>query len=246
MLPFVILVACCCQTAPLAAQDCPRPRGKSAVEWRSQYLPSTVFSYARGRDVLYPALASANGGYIRTIYSGISFRLPEGDPTKALYALGVSTEHTWPRSHGAEEYPANADLHMLFPALESVNSMRGNLPYGEVDDSRTRKWILQDAVTRTRPPSENGRASELGPSSFEPADDEKGDLARAQFYFWLMYRESADGAYMESQLDDLLAWNAQDPPSHAERVRDGVIRQIQGNCNPFVWWPQLGRSVFGR
>lgn len=89
------------------------------------------------------------------------------------------------------------------------------------------------------PPDDADYVSKIGAEAFEPPDPVKGDLARAHFYFALMYPDRVDALFFERELPDLLAWHLADPPSREEMQRDSVIQAIQGNCNPFVRWPGL-------
>jgi len=45
-------------------------------------------------------------------------------------------------------------------------------------------------------------------------------------------------------LDTLLAWHFADPVSDTERIRNGRIKEIQGNGNPFVENPSLVEELF--
>jgi hypothetical protein len=171
------------------------------------------------------------------VYTGKEVPLTAGDPTQVLYRQGVSTEHSWPRSRGSDGWPAEADLHILFPADERTNSRRGNLPYGTVPDDEVVTWTADGDRFRGRPAGE--WVSRVGRDAFEPPDPVKGDLARAHLYFALTYPGRARGAFFDRELPDLVQWSMDDPPSREELVRDSVIQVIQGNCNPFVHWPEL-------
>lgn len=234
-----ILAACtiACAAPTALAQTCPPPLGDAPSVLRSQYRPVRVLSYSEGRDTLYAKWAAARRGTIRTVYTGLEVPLTQGDPTQVLYRQGVNTEHSWPRSRGADGYPAEADLHILFPSDERTNSRRGNLPYGTVPDDEVVAWSVNGDRFRGRPDDEY--VSRVGTDAFEPPDPVKGDLARAHLYFALVYPENVDTAFFSSELPDLLRWHLQDPPSRDELLRDSVIQAIQGNCNPFVRWPGL-------
>jgi hypothetical protein len=247
LLGTLALVACVAALAAPAAraQTCPPPLGDSPGMLRSQYAPRRVLSYNEGRDTLYAYWAEARGGTIRTVYTGQEVPLTEGDPTQVLYRQGVNTEHSWPRSRGSDGYPAEADLHMLFPSDERTNSRRGNLPYGEVTDARVRTWAVDGEAFEGPPRVDSDYVSRVGASAFEPPDPVKGDLARAHFYFALTYPDRVDALFFGRELPDLVAWHLADPPSREELQRDSVIQAIQGNCNPFVRWPALVGRWFG-
>src|SRR3546814_10866505 len=102
--------------------------------------------------------------------------------------------------------------------------------------------------------------------SFEPWDARKGDMARAVMYMAIRYeggreahtdqsepdleltdnrslivKTSGSPAYM-GLLSTLLAWHQADPPDDAERGRNEVVYSFQGNRNPFIDHPEIGRA----
>ncbi|WP_428266826.1 endonuclease [Haliangium sp.] len=189
--------------------------------------------YGRAREHMYgvsqPSI-DVHDGVIEGIYTGVT-QAPDG----STFPGGViNTEHSWPRSDGAEGEPMESDLHHLFPTKEEANTQRANYDFGET--------VCADAAC---PWNEGG--SERGPDSdgdtvFQVRPDYRGDIARAHFYFSVRYRLPIPGVgtgqeAVEEQV--LRAWHAQDPPSPRERRRNDVIEAVQGNRNPFVDYPGL-------
>jgi len=137
---------------------------------------------------------------------------------------GMNAEHTWPQGFFNKAAPMKSDLHHIFPTFIGVNGMRGSEPFGEVSS----------------PSYATDSGSKLGAEGFEPADTVKGDVARALLYFLVRYhdRKIKDGMdnkdFWTSRVEMFLRWNQQDPPDAAERRRNELIADYQGNRNPFV------------
>ena len=182
-------------------------------------------------------------------------------------------EHAVPKSWFNEDktdtnYPMYTDLHHLFPTDRSVNSMRSNYPYGEVDKSLkptkesdggfSKFGICDPAIGYT---SKSGK-----PRVFEPNDEYKGDLARVFFYMATAYESYKNGFgkerspknwtsdmftsdvypfFTEWALKMLLRWSQQDPVSEKEIKRNEGIYGFQENRNPFVDYPGLEQYIWG-
>jgi hypothetical protein len=141
----------------------------------------------------------------------------------------MNTEHTWPQSKFSKAFNKNlqkSDLHILFPVLENANSSRSNLEYGDV-------------VTPTSSPcpgAERGyTASGDHEPRFEPPDPQKGNAARAIFYFSVRYKLHVS----PEEESSLKAWNRLDPVDDAERTRNESIFEAQKDRNPFIDYPEL-------
>lgn len=133
-------------------------------------------------------------------------------------------EHIWPKSLSGGLYTsvsgstisAGSDLHQLRPASTSINSSRGNKPYG---------------------PTTND-------TYFEPRDEIKGDVARILFYMSIRYDMDIEVLGVVSDLDLLLTWHESDPVDFYEMYRNEQIQAIQGNYNPFIDNPWLVELIF--
>jgi len=140
-------------------------------------------------------------------------------------------EHLWVKSCGIGKTGADyTDLHNLRPCDSRTNSRRGNKFYDVSTDK----------------------------DSWEPADEVKGDIARAMFYMAVRYEggetdtidlelgEETDydkGVF--GKLSTLLKWHKDDPVSDEERKRNDLVEEMQGNRNPFVDEPEAVGKVFG-
>ncbi|MEH1998895.1 MAG: endonuclease [Nostoc sp.] len=206
-------------------------------ELAKEYTPRKTLNYDRARDEMF-GIIDNQAGIVTDIYASYPIRLiGNGDPSQEADKLGLNTEHVWPQSKGANKGNAQSDLHHLFPAREDINSERGNKPFDDIADTSTKKWYRNDIVQSTIPSSAIDEFSESAASKFEPREKVKGDIARAIFYFYTIYRDQAkkvDENYFQNQRQTLCKWNQQDPPDITEIERSHAIAKFQGNDNPFV------------
>ncbi|GAA6137245.1 endonuclease [Arenicella sp. 4NH20-0111] len=164
-------------------------------------------------------------------------------------------EHSFPRSwFGGSVEPMNSDVHHIFASDGKVNSIRSSYPYGEVSNPST--------VTNNG--SKLGTESGYGYGStvFEPIDEFKGDIARAQFYVATRYQSSIaswenNSSYSNAALNGtagyafenwyvnlLKSWHQQDPVSQKERDRNDDAFIYQGNRNPFIDHPEYVNAIW--
>ncbi|MCA9255823.1 MAG: endonuclease [Phycisphaerales bacterium] len=204
---------------------------------RAHYAPKKSLDYKSARRAMFSKIDNKEG-VVRLVYTG--GRIETRDiPDHRV----VNTEHTWPRSRFGRSRDAEkmkTDLHHLFPTANRVNSARGNSPFEEIPDEKTRRWWRSAKEERGIPKKDIDEYSESTPSAFEPREDHKGNVARAMVYFYVMYEERGiDTAWFRPQAETFKAWNKLDVVDDAERSRSGAIAEIQGNENPFVLDPTL-------
>lgn len=255
--------------------------GKKGTELKTALFqiisPHQVLSYTPGVWEAINTYDLREDGKIWDIYSGISNFTPKADQDKGeeIDQEGVvyNREHAMPKSWFNEDktdtqYPMYTDLHHLFPTDRSVNSMRSNYPYGELDKSLnptkqsaggfSKFGICDPAIGYT---VVNGK-----PRVFEPNDEYKGDLARVFFYMATAYESYKNGFgkerspknwtsdmftsdvypfFTEWALKMLLRWSQQDPVSEKEIKRNEGIYGFQENRNPFVDYPGLEQYIWG-
>lgn len=140
----------------------------------------------------------------------------------------INTEHTWPQSRfgGADRGLQKADLHHLFPTDSQMNSTRSSLHFGDV---------VRDRETLKCPHNRVGRGARGGEDVFEVPDTQKGNTARAVFYFATRYKLSIDA----SEEKTLREWDKEDPVDAEEFERNNKIEELQGNRNPFIDFADL-------
>ncbi|WP_456429575.1 endonuclease I family protein [Rhodocaloribacter sp.] len=238
----------------------------------AHYKPAVTLPYDQARDTLFAVIENAGDDSLRGVYTGYALYLdPAKDPTKEACngdgddnpsscsgSLNINTEHAWPQSYGAASGAPRQDMHHLFPARADVNSTRNNHPFADIDETATDKWFRLGATLTTLPGTLLSEYSEFDAEAavFEPRDARKGDIARAMFYFYTMYRAEADAAvatntglsgadFFELQKNTLLAWHNADPPDAAEQARSQAIAAYQdGKENPYVLDPTLVERAF--
>jgi endonuclease I len=123
-------------------------------------------------------------------------------------------EHTWPDSLQPQDASnsstgAIADPHVLRPCNPSINSSRGNKPYG-LDNT-------------------TGANQHVG-SYYYPGDADRGDMARAMFYMDTRWSSQGFGLVETlpsgNQMGDrssLIAWHYLDVPDEFERRRNQAV-----------------------
>lgn len=175
------------------------------------------------------------------------------DPEKPNAAVAnLDIEHIFPKSWwGGEINEAYQDLHHLVPADYSANRSKSNLPPGIVETAG-----FDNGSFKTGTSPEGCPADKV----FEPADEYKGDFARAYFYIacafrsytWDMTSNAAQAMDNDSYLEFqewlypiLLQWHRMDPVSEKEIKRTAQVSRIQHNRNPFIDYPCLVEYIWG-
>ncbi len=220
----------------------------------ANYSPTRVQDYGEARDYMFTVLDNFDDS-VTCVYTGFRIFLYHNSntPRSDAYYRGINTEHTWPRSKGARHEGPLSDLHHLFPTRIDVNEDRSNYPFDEIPDRLTDVWYWKDIQLHSIPTTRIQEYSELdvfsGMGRFEPREDHKGNVARAMFYFYTMYRSLADQDdpyFFADQKFVLRRWNLMDPVDSLEIRRTRLIARFQGNVNPFVLDTTLiGRAYFG-
>lgn len=200
-----------------------------------------TLGYDDARRAMYGRIDVQDDGRVRGVYSG--FSQPAAEVT---FLDPINAEHTVPQSWFGAAEPMRSDIHHLFPTHKEVNAARGSKPFGEVTDTQANRWYAVDGagglLMQTGIPTDTpDRFSEDDQDEFEPPEAQKGDTARAIFYFYTMYpgsgrpieRIAADG------LPVLHDWHTADPPDARERERNTRVEAEQGNRNPFVDHPEI-------
>ena len=202
-----------------------------------EYTPEQTLGYRRGRDILYTKIDN-HDGILKGIYTDYAIKLDpnSSEPRRLAYQQDINAEHIYPQSKGANG-SAKSDLHSLFPSRVYVNSRRGNNPFAEINDSRTEDWFRLDQQQETIPTAFINEYSETTKTAFEPRESKEGDVARAMFYFYTIYRykaDAVDAGFFPEQQETLCQWNLADPVDDEEITRSHLIAEYQGNENPFV------------
>lgn len=217
------------------------------------YKPLNILNYTQARDTMYAVIHKV-GDSVECIYTGHKRYLPPFvDPSTSMAdggsANGINAEHGYPQSKGAASGNAQSNMHHLFPARAGANSARSNWPYNNVPTNQVNSWFYLSQETSTAPTSNIDAYSRLRTNLyFEPRKQSKGNLARAVFYFYTMYKAEADLAdpnFFIQQRDTLCTWHMLDPVDSAEFHRGLHIAQYQeGKANPFVMDCSLVKRMY--
>jgi endonuclease I len=172
-------------------------------------------------------------------------------------------EHLIPQAVFGGATPMYSDAHFVVPADKHVNGIRGDLPFGIVNNAN---WTGTNGSKRGSNLNAGYSAGYSG-TVFEPIDEFKGDIARCLLYFATRYEDVVGGysyemlngtstqVFAQPFLNILLTWNALDPVSPREIARNNAIgtNARQRNRNPFIdnnsfitaiWGAPLGVSSF--
>ncbi len=213
---------------------------------------SDLPTYFRVTDV-YPDYTDSKGN-LRwwEMYSNMVLTTPPA-PQKWSFS-GLNREHTFPKSWwgGLTDIPAYTDLNILYPSEAAANSAKSNYPLGEV--TGTPSFDNDVSKVGYAATGQGGGAAKV----FEPADEYKGDFARAYFYTVTCYSNltwTSKYMYMLQQNDYptlqpwavtlLLKWHREDPVSQKEIDRNDAVYSFQNNRNPFVDFPDLAEYIWG-
>ena len=144
---------------------------------------------------------------------------------------------------------AYKDLYNLNPSDQRANSQKSNYAPGHVKkgDKFNNGSFKMDAA----------KSSGYGYICWEPAEEYRGDFARAYFYMatayeyltWTAYSQYISNAsylmFSDSIQKVLLDWHRADPVSDKEICRADRISDIQHNRNPFIDYPELVEYIWG-
>ncbi len=167
--------------------------------------------YQAAQDIIFSKLDN-HGGVVECVYTGRKLET-QGEPN----ASNMNIEHTWPQSQGATG-DAKCDLHHLFPTDSKANNLRSSFPFGNVEN-----------------PTWTQGGSKFNGKVFEVRPKQKGNTARAMFYFSMRYNKKI----ADDQEAVLRQWHKQDPVDDDEIERNNRIENFQHNRNPFVDHPEF-------
>lgn len=180
-------------------------------------------------------------------------------PRYAPSFTGLNREHSFPKSwwkqnNSVDYTSAYVDLNHLYPSDMAANTAKSNYPLGELDPSIAPTF--DNGVCKVGYPvqGQGGGASKV----FEPADEYKGDFARAYFYMVTCYQNLTwNQSYMFMLNQNLyptlnawsvrllLKWHREDEVSQKEIDRNEAVFSFQDNRNPFIDYPDLVEYIWG-
>ena len=223
---------------------------KTALHELTKNTHSTRYSYdALWTQLRYTDEDPDDANNIIQLYTGWSIpKTHSGGGTTEW-----NREHTWSKSHGdfGESIPAGTDLHHMRPCDATVNSAKGNKDFDEGGSPY---------IDASPYPGYSGNTGNyITGSSWEPRDEDKGDVARMIMYMAVRY-EGTDTSYdleivdhTDTALDNepyygklstLLQWHVEDPVDAWEIRRNDRIFERQGNRNPFIDHPEFAQYLW--
>ena len=109
--------------------------------------------------------------------------LAYSSPSVPAFAATWNREHLWPRSRGNTDQlgPDDSDLFHVVPSDTQVNALRS---------SRYFDWSDPNDPSYVIPASSSAPQASYDSNSWQPAPDERGDIARAMLYMDVRYNGS--------------------------------------------------------
>lgn len=206
-------------------------------------------------DAFYQTDRDSSDNSVIDMYSNTKRYFNPDKPTASVANCDI--EHMFPKSWWGGENkatdPAYCDLHHLVPADFSANRSKSNYGPGIPDMNGDKLFNNGSFITGSDKIHHLVRV-------FSPADEYKGDFARAYFYIATCYGDSVtwvDAAVAAGMTNEgwkefqpwlsdlLLEWHRMDPVSEKELVRTSKVFQLQGNRNPFIDYPDLAEYIWG-
>lgn len=226
---------------------------KACVQSHTTLVYTDLPNYWQYSDV-YPALVDGQKRWW-DMYSAEIFLIKSNQTARSSFsANGMNREHSvpkswWSKSGDVEYTPAYSDMWNLYPSDGPANMAKSNYPLGLCQTASFNNGVSKIGTAKS---GYGGGAQKV----FEPADEYKGDFARAYFYVatvyddinWVinyMFSQEAYPTLVPWAKQMLLEWARQDPVSQKEIDRNNSVEIYQGNRNPFVDFPDLVEYIWG-
>lgn len=203
-------------------------------------------SYSGLRDIFDESDADPNkSGNILWFYTGtsVSFDGSFGSSTGT-----TNREHVWPKNNGQAfpaESEAGSDAHHLRPVESALNSTRNNNSFGEVPQTT-------DNIVKENGSKSYDNPCYLANGLFYPGVGYRGATARILMYLQTRWGDKYDLYFVLGagnnktigDIEDLMKWHIEEPPTEAEKTRNEVVYGIQGNRNPFIDHPEYAEMIY--
>ena len=245
--------------------------GKSGTALREALTTLTYTKHTTdvGYNWTFDGIDIVNGEVL-DIYSTCTWTASQQGKNYTDICDSYNREHLVPQSVFDEKTPQRSDRHHLFLADGKVNQIRSSYPFGETDATNG----FSGLSNASKALGQFGSASSgYTGNVYEPADEYKGDVARAVLYMVIRYATSDvcktyggsanaypvttwSNAMFSSSLNTnyglsdkaktvFLAWHRADPVSPKEVARNNGVEAKQGNRNPFIDLPDLVEYLWG-
>lgn len=211
-----------------------------------------VISYNNLYQEAYPTTDVLPGtNIVWDIYSNEVYNLSTDSGASATSeGGGFNREHTIPQSWFAKASPMVSDIYHIYPTDIYVNNQRSSYMYDDV--SSTQKNFYNGSKLGTGTIYNNK-------TTFEIADEYKGDIARGYFYMAIRYSDklsawtageasnvfSSSYPYLTSKAISVFTkWAHDDPVSDKEMLRNEETYKLQNNRNPFIDHPEWVDTIW--
>ena len=207
---------------------------------------TSVISYSNLYTKAYPTTDVMPGtDIVWDIYSNEIYDITSDSGSSATSeGMGFNREHTVPQSWFSKASPMVSDIYHVYPTDIYVNNQRSSYVYDDVSSASKTYNNGSKLGTGTIFSSK---------TTFEIADEYKGDIARGYFYMAIRYKDklsswtsgeaqnifSSSYPYLTSNAISIFTkWSHLDPVSDKEMIRNDAIYSLQNNRNPFIDHPE--------
>ena len=197
-------------------------------------------SYSGLMSVWDDSDVDSNGKLIQ-FYTGYLVSVPSN------YNSGTNREHVWPKNagnafDGDAERRVGSDAHHLRPANTNLNSSRGDKNFDEVPTTNS------NLVTQ----SSGSNPCYANSTFFYPGVGYRGATARILMYVQTRWGDEYNlkfvlgdgGNKLIGDIESLMQWHIQEPPTDEEIKRNNEIAKVQGNRNPFIDHPEYAEMIY--
>ena len=206
-------------------------------------LTLVVFMPCNADQFLLANAAEAEKVFWAKIYPGENFTLYCGERFSGKND-DLTIEHVYPvqwvveylgcgtteqcRNESRRFNRIEADLHNYYPTLKMIKRARSNYAYGDIP-GEYREFFECDFEQDVR--------NEI----VEARTIARGNIARALFYRHWEYGLPINN----HNINTLIAWHTEDPPSKDEKRRNDIIEKLQGTRNTFIDNPGKALQLSG-
>lgn len=201
----------------------------------------------------------------KTSYDGLRevFKTADADPNKSgniiWFYSGTSVafngtfgstnrEHVWPKDGGkafSATSDAGSDAHHLRPTEQNLNSTRGSRQFGEVP-------TIASNIVKQAGSTSYENLCYVADNVFYPGEGYRGATARILMYvetrwgdeFHLNFVLGQGKSKTIGDIETLMKWHYQEPPTAEEMRRNEAVFKIQGNRNPFIDHPEFATKIY--
>ena len=161
-------------------------------------------------------------------------------------------EHVWPKNAGKafpEKSEAGSDGHHLRPCDNNLNSSRGSMSFGEVPQTSSNIVAENGSTSYGSTPDE---LCYKNSTYFYPAKGFRGQTARILMYVQTRWGDKYDLSFVLGagnnktigDIETLMKWHLQEPPTAQEMFRNEKVAAYQGNRNPFIDHPEWAAMIY--